>query len=234
MSALEDMTGFMALLCARQIRAGDHFGIGVAAPVPLLGARLALALHARDAVPLGRNLPGGVPLTGSLDFTALVLQGRVDLFFLSAAQIDVRGGINLQYAGHGERRRAFFGAFAAPVYYPAIPRTILFREEHSPRVFVERVDYLTALPPQHSADPARVITSKAILRLEKAHGGFVLESIHPGETLESVRAATGFPLPLAPDFHQTPLPTDAERTTLAALRQMDQAFGGSAPDHGQG
>lgn len=234
MSMLEDMTGFMAVLCARQIHAGARFGIGVAAPIPLLGARLALALHARDAVPLGRNLPGGVPLTGSLDLTALVLQGRVDLFFLSAAQIDARGAINLQYAGRGPHRRSFFGAFAAPVYYPAISRTILFREEHSPRVFVEQVDYLTASPPQHGEAPVRVITSKAVLRLERERGVFVLESIHPGETLESVRAATGFLLPLAPDFHHTPLSTEAERTTLAALRQIDQASPGPTPAHGQG
>ncbi|MBV5265425.1 CoA synthetase [Pinisolibacter aquiterrae] len=220
MSEPDDVTGLMAILCAREIRPGDRFGIGVASPIPSLGARIALSLGARDAIPIGRNLPGGVPLAGSLDFTAMVLQGRVDLFFLSAAQIDATGAINLQYVGDGERRRAFFGAFAAPLYYPAVGRTVLFREEHSPRTFVERVDWVTATPPEAPRHdrPVVVVTPKAVLRFSSARGGFELESFHPGETIASVRDATGFDLPAAAEVHETPAPSAAERALLARFR----------------
>ncbi len=220
MSEPDDVTGLMAILCAREIRPGDRFGIGVASPIPSLGARIALSLGARDAIPIGRNLPGGVPLAGSLDFTAMVLQGRVDLFFLSAAQIDATGAINLQYVGDGVRRRAFFGAFAAPLYYPAVGRTVLFREEHSPRTFVERVDWVTATPPKvpRHARPVVVVTPKAVLRFSPARGGFELGSFHPGETIASVRAATGFDLPAAAEVHETPAPNAAERALLARFR----------------
>ena len=42
----------------------------------------------------------------------------------------------------------------------------------------------------------------------------VLASTHPGVTAEEVRAATGWPLRLAPAVGQTPRPTDEELTTI--------------------
>ena len=78
-----------------------------------------------------------------------------------------------------------------------MPRVILFREEHTPRVFVPKVDFISApgvsSPGIHRpGGPAALLTGKGLFSFDTARRGFVLESVHPGETLDSIRAATGF------------------------------------------
>jgi glutaconate CoA-transferase, subunit B len=133
------------------------------------------------------------------------------VFFLSGVQIDMRGRINLHVLGDYDRpRRRFPGAFGSAVLYPVVPRVILFRAEHSPRVFVPAVDFVTA-----SGTPDRVVTPLAVLGFDREAGRLVLDSYHPGQSVASVRAATGFDLPAGPAAGETPGPTPAE---LRALR----------------
>ena len=81
--------------------------------------------------------------------------------------------------------------------YMTVPRTILFREEHSPRVLVERVAHVSApgtSPPGvfRRGTAQALVTGRCVFRFDPARARFSLESLHPGETLEGVRAATGF------------------------------------------
>ncbi len=208
----------MAVLCAREVRGGERFGVGVESPIPIVGALLAKRLLAPSAILSSRGAPGGPPLVGSHEFSSLAQQGKIGLFFLSAVQIDEQANINLQYAGHGPQRRSFLGAFAAPIYYATIKRIVLFRAEHSPRVFVKQVDYITAAGrPQagerRAGGPSKIITPLAVLRVPET-GGIELESFHPGQSVETVSAATGFPLVIPSDVHETPRPTAAEMQVL--------------------
>lgn len=212
---------FMSILCAREVRNGDRFGVGVESPIPVVGALLAKSLSAPDAVVLSRGVPGGPMLVGSHEFSSLAQQGRVDLFFLAAVQVDAQADLNLQYVGRGPQRRAFLGAFAAPVYLSVIPRVVLFRTEHSPRVFVPRVDYVTAAARsdprvRRRGGPSKILTPRAVLRVSRTDGRIELESYHPGESIDSVQGATGFELRVPDDVHETPAPTDAELSALHA------------------
>jgi len=89
---------------------------------------------------------------------------------------------------------------------------ILFREEHSPRVLVDKVDFISApgvsAPEVHrTGGPVALLTGKALFHFDKQRPGFTLQSLHPGHELEEVRNATGFtfehaaipPLTEAPD-----------------------------------
>lgn len=224
---------FMAVLCAREIRVGDKVGVGVVSPVATAAALLASRLGAPKA---RYEVPRVWPsyFRGSHEMTGYANQGRVDLFFLSAAQLDAAGDINLEFIGPAEApKKRFFGAFAAPVYYATMRRIVLFLPEHSPRVLVPRVDRRTAVADsgqgfRRNGGPTAIVTPKAVFDYDHAAGRVVLRSIHPGETADSIRAATGFALGDLDNVGVTPPPSPAELQQMRGpvLRSMTQIFPG--------
>jgi glutaconate CoA-transferase subunit B len=77
-------------------------------------------------------------------------QGRIDVFFLGGAQIDGEANINLVRA---EGRR-FPGSFGSAFMYSVVKNVILFREEHSKRVLVPKVEFISA-----AGNPAALLTA---------------------------------------------------------------------------
>ncbi len=97
---------------------------------------------------------------------------------------------------------------------------ILFREEHTPRVLVPRVDFVSApgtSPPgvHRPGGPSHLLTGKALFDFDRAAARFRLAQVHPGETVAGVRAATGFDFDADDGVAETRAP-DAE--TLSLLR----------------
>ena len=83
---------------------------------------------------------------GAFELFDCAAQGRIDAFFLGGGQIDGQANINLvgqQVIIRGPRVR-WPGSFGSAFLYYAVPRVILFREEHSRRVFVDKVDFVSA------------------------------------------------------------------------------------------
>ena len=206
----------MSAVIAREVRDGESVGIGVNSPIPAAGVLLARHLHAPAAQIRLRGVAGGMPLIGSKEFFDLAQRGKLDLFFLSGIQIDPMGRINLNHVGG----RRFPGAFGSAVLYPLVKRVILFRTEHSPRVFVPRLDFVSA-----SGRPHLVVTPKAVLAPGE-DGLLELVSWHPGETAATVAAATGFDLRVRPGAAETPRPTDVELRVLreAVYPEMEEGF----------
>jgi glutaconate CoA-transferase subunit B len=103
--------------------------------------------------------------------------------------------------------------------YFAAGKTILFREEHSPRVLVKKVDYVSApgwSPPgvERRGGPAALLTGKALFRWQPEKRKFVLESVHPGGNAEDVKANTGFDHDAPAKVPATARPTPAELELL--------------------
>jgi glutaconate CoA-transferase subunit B len=142
---------------------------------------------------------------GSRELFDLAGQGRIDVFFLGGAQIDGEANINLVRAG--EKR--FPGSFGSAFMYPVIPRTILFREEHSRRALVPRVEYVSA-----RGDPAALLTGKALFSWQKEARRFRLESVHPGHTVDEIHANTGFAFDSPDTVLTTPGPTSEQLRLL--------------------
>jgi glutaconate CoA-transferase subunit B len=205
----------MAAVIAREVRDGETVGIGVNSPIPAAGVLLARRLHAPRVSIRLRGLEDGVAFIGSKEFFDLAQRGSLDLFFLSGIQIDARGRINLHRVGG----RRFPGAFGSAVLYPLVKRVILFRTEHSPRVFVPELEFVTA-----AGRPHLVITPKAVLAPGEG-GRLELVSWHPGETAASVRAATGFDLPVRQGAAETTPPTDEELNLLRGPVSLEMAAG---------
>jgi glutaconate CoA-transferase subunit B len=91
-----------------------------------------------------------------------------------------------------------------------VPRVILFREEHSRRVLVPEVDFISA-----AGAPYALLTDRALFGFDRKRTRFRLESVHPGHDLDAVIANTGFDFDRPESVPETPLP-NAE--TLALIR----------------
>jgi glutaconate CoA-transferase subunit B len=90
-----------------------------------------------------------------------------------------------------------------------IPNTILFREEHSRRTLVRKVEFVSA-----RGAPKALLTGKALFSWQKERLRFRLESVHPGESAEDVRENTGFDYDAPQQTPVTPLPTVDELENL--------------------
>jgi len=137
---------------------------------------------------------------GSRELFDLAGQGRIDTFFLGGAQIDGTAAINLVRAD-GKR---FPGSFGSAFMYPMVKGTILFREEHSRRTLVPRVEFVSA-----RGEPKALLTGKALFSWQK--GRFRLESVH--ERFDA-RAETGFDFDAPSDVPLTPPPSEEELRLL--------------------
>jgi glutaconate CoA-transferase subunit B len=210
----------MAVAIAREVRDGETVGVGTLAPVPAAGVLLAHFTHAAQARVIILNHPDYWPFRyGSKEFYDFAQRGGLDLFFLSGGQIDGQGNLNLFAVGEPDHPRVRFpgGAGSAMLYY--LPtRVVIFRTEHSPRIFVERVDHVTspsASPPDvvRPGGPWKCFTPLCVFRFDPAGRRLVVESVHPGVSREDVQRRTGFPL--AGDLATvTPPPTSAELRLL--------------------
>jgi glutaconate CoA-transferase subunit B len=212
----------MATVVAGEVRDGETVAVGTLAPMPTTGVLLAHFTHAPRARVVILNHPDYWPFrNGSKEFYDFAQRGGLDLFFLSGGQIDAHGNLNLMAAGPIARPRVRFpgGAGAAMLYYLA-RRVVVFRSDHSARVFVQRVDHVTS-PGSTPADvvrpggPCKVVTPLCVFRFEQPAGELMVESIHPGVSREELARRTGFPLLYDSRCRATPAPT-AE--TLALLR----------------
>ena len=197
-----------------------HIAVGAASPIPAAASWLVKKLGHPVRLSL-LHRPTGNPFTeGTRELFDLAGQGRIDLFFLGGGQIDGQANLNLVGTGDWPGRTARFpGSFGSAFMYFMTPRTILFREEHSPRVLVEKVDIISApglSPPGtfRRGTAQALVTGRCVFRFDAAAGRFALATIHPGETEASIRAATGFDFDAA-DAPVTPDPTPQE---LALLR----------------
>jgi glutaconate CoA-transferase subunit B len=194
-----------------------HIAVGAASPIPAAACWL-IKLLGHDVKLSLLHQQAGNPFTeGTRELFDLAGQGRIDLFFLGGGQIDGQANLNLIGTGDWPGRAVRFpGSFGSAFMYMMVPRTILFREEHSVRVLVPRVDHISA--PGVSAGVFRRGTAQALVTgrcvFGFADGRFALASVHPGETAEGVRAATGFDYDSPPVPAVTADPTEAELVLL--------------------
>jgi glutaconate CoA-transferase subunit B len=198
-----------------------HIAVGAASPMPAAACWLVKKQGHPVRLSLLHKRSGNPFTEGTRELFDLTGQGRIDLFFLGGGQIDGSANLNLvgtgEWPGMGVR---FPGSFGSAFMYFMTPRTILFREEHTPRVFVEKVDNISApgvSPPGvfRRGTAQALVTGRCVFRFHPDHARFSLESVHPGETVESVREATGFTFDVTGDVPYTPDPTAEE---LALLR----------------
>ena len=206
-----------------------HIAVGAASPVPAAACWLVRLMGHPVRLSLLHRTQGNPFTEGSRELFDLAGQGRIDLFFLGGGQID--GQANLNLVGTGEwpgRAVRFPGSFGSAFMYMMVPRTILFREEHSPRVLVPRVDAVSApgvSPPGHfrRGTAQALVTGRCVFSFDPAAARFRLASLHPGQSAADIRVATGFDYD-GSDAPPTPDPT-AEQLALLRVPVCDEMLG---------
>ena len=100
-----------------------------------------------------------------------------------------------------------------------IPRIFLWSTTHTPRIFVERLDFRSGIGYGDGGDhrerlglpggPQVCVTNLCVFDFEPTSKAMRVASLHPGVTLDDVRAATGFaPVATAEAPPCTPPPDD--------------------------
>jgi len=236
----------MSVAAARALRDGQVCFVGIG--LPSTAANLARRLHAPDLVLIYESgtldtRPDELPLSigdGVLASSALTVisvpevfnywlqPGRIDVGFLSGAQIDRFGNLNTTVIGeYDEPLVRLPGAGGAPEIAASCREVVVVMRQRA-RAFVEQVDFVTSVGFGTGPDdrellglrgrgPTRVITDLGVLEPDPEAKELVLTAVHAGVTVEEVRAQTGWELQVSADLAVTPPPTEAE---LTALRSM--------------
>ena len=204
---------FLACVLARMIEGLRNVAVGTASPV---AATAALTVQAESDGRTRASILGSRRYNpfndGGSEIHDRAAQGRIDAFFLGGGQIDGRGNINLVGTGSYPNINVRFpGSYGSAFLYFLIPRVILFREEHSRRVLVPQVDFVSAPGTTPSSvhrtgGPHALVTRLCVMAFDRDAGGFRLQSLHPGVELEEVRDATGFEFEIPADVSRTPPP----------------------------
>src|SRR3990170_3899721 len=198
----------MAVVMARGFRDGEVVVMGAVPALPLAACWLARTMHAPalsyivggsgavnpepEALPASScdpvlaRAPSVLPLT-----EVVLLEGRgdaLDVFCAGGLQIDAFGNCNLVCVGDPARPKLRGPGSVGLPFLPAVRRTVIYTLAHSPRTFVERVDFVSG-----AGDNAQlVVTPLATMDFDPETRRMRLASTHPGVTVEQVREATGF------------------------------------------
>ena len=227
-----------AVACAEAWRGDGEILASPIGTIPTVGARLAyltfapdLVLTDGDALMTAEPLPVGagpeVPrvVEGWLPFGKmfdLLWWGRRHVM-MGATQVDRFGNQNIACIGPWEKPKAMLlGVRGGPgntVNHP----TSYWVPNHSPRVFVEKVDFVSGVgydrvPESAAVHEIRVVVSNlGVFDFNMPDHAMRVRSVHPGVTIDEVQEATGFPLATNGSVPETRWPSDEE---LRLIREV--------------
>ena len=239
----------MTVAAARELQDGQVVFVGI--DLPSRAANLARRLHAPDLVLVYESgtidtRPEELPLSigdGILADSALSVvsvpeifndwlqAGRIDVGFLSGAQIDRHANLNTTVIGeYAEPDVRLPGSGGAPEIAASCREVIVVMRQRK-RAFVDSVDFVTTfgygtgprdrpLLGLRGAGPVRVITDLGVFEPDHDSAELLLTAVHPGVTVEQVRAETGWVLEISDELGRTTPPTERELTTLREMRTV--------------
>jgi glutaconate CoA-transferase, subunit B len=240
----------MAIVLARDLRDGDILRVGVAMPVVEAAVRLAHIMHGpnMELVFLGARM--NVAHLDSLPMPAFGWDRRVvrwaesfsdtghrfdrikdwdrHVFFIGGIQVDPYGNTNLIGVGADYHHLKFRGpgSVGTPTLSTHVGRYYIVLNSHSPRIFVERCDFISAygwgtggadarkklgLP---GGGPKYCVTPLCVMDFAEDSKRLRLHSVHPGVSEAEARAQTGFSLEASASPLLTEPPTEEELRVL--------------------
>jgi glutaconate CoA-transferase subunit B len=236
----------MSIVASRQLRDGQVCFVGIG--LPSEAANLARLTHAPGVILIYESgtigtRPEVLPLSigdGELAeqadlvvsvpevFSYWLQAGRVEVGFLSAAQIDRYANLNSTVIGdYGSPRVRLPGGGGAPEIASSAGEVIVMLRQ-SKRSFVPEVDFVTSVGfgrdgegrrGHRGAGPTVVITDLGVLRPSAEDHELELVSVHPGIEPDQVRAGTGWPLRISPGLETTIPPNEVELRVLRGLKE---------------
>ncbi len=235
----------MVAAASREIRDGEMVFVGMR--LPLLAFLVAKKTHAPGAIGLYENgvmreepleqmlytmgdpanLRGALSCGPMIDVMGLLQQGRVDVGFLGAAEIDRFGNLNSTW-GSGKDGAVRLPGSGGACDIACLARRTVVLLEHAKHRMSQRVAHVTSpgygsgegwrsaegLP--EGTGPSAVITTMGVLRFG-ADGEAYLASVHPGVSVEEVKENTGWPLRVAMLLGETDAPSGEELEAMLVI-----------------
>ncbi len=240
---MTDTPDLMIYAMACEIRNGDTVLHGVSSPLPILAMSVARQTHAPDMAyisgaegvdpEIDRIYPSSfdprlnrhaVAYFGLHEAFDLAQRGELNLMFLGAAQVDCRGNTNLSLIGDVRNPKVRLpGGAASAFLMPITPKVVVWVTRHSPRVFVETVDFVTGQGYDHRdaacmQNELVVISNLGVMNFRNPERVMQIQSYHPGSSVAEIQAKTGFELGVAADVSETPAPGPE---VLALIQRLD-------------
>jgi glutaconate CoA-transferase subunit B len=210
----------------------------MAVGIPLAACRLAQLSHAPNLVPmLGplidpdlESLPSSlrddyelvhwhskaqIPEQEALDIFKC---GKMDVGFVSGAQIDKYGNLNITSIGDYNNPSVRLVGCLAQTDHAAFAKRTLITMDQTKKNFVEKVDFISG---QGFLDgpgyrekmglrgkgPDKVFTNLGVLGFDSETKTMKLEKLHPGATVDDVIDNTGFEIIIPDQIGQTNIPS---------------------------
>lgn len=264
--AAGDAIDQMVVNMSRLVENGDFLAEGIGTFMPNAAYLLARRTHAPDCITLCPN--GNTLWTGwrrmtlghderettrgamLIDYVDVNLTYMPMLFvghkarwteFMRPAQIDPWGWTNNVCIGpYAQPAVRLPGAAGIPDASPTARRLYYYVPRHTPRVFVNELDFASGAGNPRCDEPGAVrpitvVTELCVLTTDP-EGRLAVSLLNPGVDAADVLAATGFDVPLAPDVAEAAPPTPEERTLLRdeidplGLRHLEALSGAARRD----
>ncbi len=231
----------MVVCISHQLRNGETVAQGIATPLVSAGYMLARLTHApdlyfasaigqsmcREAAPLSISRVEALWLDRSLKNIGFVraamevLPSLQPKEFFRPGQIDKYGNFNnlafgKNYQPGGPCRLRLPGSGGIPDVTTFLYDICLYVPRHSRVTFVPELDLRAGLgfSPQRRSGAGPVYLITDLGQFDFLNGCMRLTTYHPGVNIQQIQAKTGFELEIAPDVHETPLPTEEELRLL--------------------
>ena len=229
MSIEATLAEYCAVACAEAFRGDGEVLASAFGYIPTLGARLARATFEPDLLlsdgeaylvandlPLGSSdkvIEGWIPFRSVFD---VVWSGRRHVM-MGATQIDRFGNQNISSLGPHEKPKVqLIGSRGAPGN-TVNHATSYWVPNHSSRVFVDEVDFVSGVGNDRgAAGIKRIVTNLGSIDFDTADRSARLLSVHPFHSVDDVVANTGFDLDVK-SVTETRAPTDEE---LKLIREV--------------
>lgn len=243
----------LAVCMARQIQDEEIAVIGLATPLASAACFLAKATHAPNSTVIYDGTAGAelhdiamsmlypdklreltYGFVSHMNVLDMIHRGRITLQFISPAQIDMYGNVNVSLIGdHYKPKVRFPGSLALADVMVLMGRIVVYMTRHEKRAFVEKVDFISGAGHLEQgqwrrrmkirgAGPVAVVTNLAVMGFNEEAKRMALESVHPGVDVSEVVENTGFELLIPKEVPVTSPPTEEE---LRGLREKIDPHG---------
>jgi glutaconate CoA-transferase, subunit B len=247
----------MAIFLARDLHDGEVLRVGVASPVGEAAVRLAHLSRGPNMELVFLGVRMNVAHLETIPMPQFGWDSRVvrwaesysdtghrfdrikdwanNVFFIGGIQVDAYGNTNLIGVGPDYGRLKFRGpgSVGTSTLSTHVGRYYIVLNNHNPRLFVEKCDYISAYGWGRGGADARqrmgipgggpkyCITPLCIMDFAEDSKRMRLRSVHPGITVDAVKQATGFELVIPGPILTTEAPTPEELHILRT--QVDLA-----------
>lgn len=233
----------MIYAMSREIENNNTVLHGVSSPLPILAMSLARKTHAPDMAFVSgaegvdpdveriylssfdpRQNREAVGYFGLHEVFDLAQRGELHVMFLGSAQIDRYGNTNLSVIGSIDNPKVQLpGGAASAFLMPITPKVVIWSARHTPRTFVEEVDFVTGQGYNHRSkeqmkNEMTIISNLGVMNFKNPDRVMQLQSYHPGHSIDDIKKNTGFDLRVAPDAIETPVPGPQ---IIDIIRSMD-------------